>query len=82
MRGGLIIWDAAKLAHLADMIRMAREEGLEKVPFCNVPPSRFRATVTHQFEFEEARRLHDENKALLDANPQPKFPENREGEEP
>lgn len=82
MRGGLIIWNADNTRHLADMIRAAREEGLEKVPFVNGKRSRFHAVPTHHFSFEEAERLLLDARAELAANPMPVYPENLEGQEP
>lgn len=82
MRGGLIIWNADNTKHLADMIRMAREEGLEEVPFVNGKRSRFHHRPTHHFSFEEAERLLHEARAELERHPMPVLPENREGEEP
>lgn len=82
MRGGLIIWNADNTRHLADMIRKAREEGLEEVPFISTKRNRFVTTPTHYFSFQEAERLLYDARAELERNPTPVYPENLEGEEP
>ena len=83
MRGGLIIWNAENTRHLADMIRKAREEGMDEVPFVDHRTLPWRPAVpTHHFSFQEAERLLYDARAELERNPTPEFPENKEGEEP
>lgn len=82
MRGGLIIWNAENTRHLADMIRKAREEGMDEVPFIATRRNRFVTTPTHYFSFQEAERLLYDARAELERNPTPEFPENKEGREP
>ena len=82
MRGGLIIWNADKLARLYEAIQDARNIGGD-VLFSDVARHRVVAQrPTHTWSLQEAEGIYRQNLAALDGAIVRTWPENREGPEP
>ena len=79
-RGRMIVWTAAKLEALRTAIKEA--EGNDHVVFVDRGSKNSRMNIRHFMSMSEAVGLEREVTSDFERNPQPKFPENREGGEP
>jgi hypothetical protein len=77
-RGRMIVWTEAKLKALREAIA----QGGDTVVFEDTGTKHRRSIVRHFMSMAEARGLEAEITSEFERHPQPKFPENREGEEP
>jgi hypothetical protein len=82
-RGRLIIWTAFKLEALDMGIETAQAGHRDIVTWTEKEgPSRFVKGKLHAWPLTEAIGIAESARALLAANPMPKFGKNLEGEEP
>lgn len=81
-RGRMIVWTEGKLKALRDAIAQTEADHGNTVVFEDRGTKHRRSTVRHFMSLSEAVALEAEITSEFTRHPQPKFPENREGEEP